>query len=103
MLIFALCFLARTATDYSSPVAGPSSIESLKLLDSTPNEKLLLDWGRKYKDLFTVNITGSGTTIFLTSFDVIKKLFVHNAEYFSDRPKLWLLNFLTKGKGRSKV
>ena len=103
-MAFILCLLAFNVFDIPSPVAGPSRIESIKLFDSTPNQELFLDWGRAYKDLFSVNITGFGNLIFLTSFDVIKKLFVQNAEWCSNRPSnFWLSNYVTKGKGKSKL
>ena len=99
-----LCLLAFNVSDIPSPVVGPSRIESIKLVDSTPNQELFLDWGRAYKDLFSVNVPGSGTLIFLTSFDLVKKLFVQNAEWFSNRPRdHWLLNYITKGKGKIKL
>ena len=97
------CLSSSTATDDSRPIAGPSRIESIKLWDGTPKEQLVLHWSRAYKDLFSVNITGFGNMIFLTSFDVIKKLFVQNAEWCSNRSSnLWLINYIFKGKGERK-
>ena len=75
----------------------------MKLLEPTVGPKLLLNWGKAYKDLYSVN-TGSGPLINLTSFDLVKKLFVQNAEWCSSRPSdRWLLNYITKGKGKSKL
>ena len=94
--------MASNVSDIPSPVAGPSRIESIKLLDPTLGPKILVNWGKAYKDLYSVT-TGSGPLINLTSLDLVKKLFVQNAEWFSNRPSnRWLINYISKGKGKSK-
>ena len=63
-------------------------------------EQLLIHWSRKFKELCTVNMIDGRTVIFLHSYEVIKKLFVQYADYFSSRPKgRWLAHHLIKGKG----
>ena len=97
------CLLASNVSDNASPVVGPSRIETIKLLDPTVGPKILLNWGKAYKDAYSVT-TGSGPLINLTSFDLVKKLFVQNAEWFSNRPSnRWLINYISNKKGKSKL
>ena len=63
-------------------------------------EELLIHWSRKFKELCTVNMIDGRTVIFVHSYEIIKKLFVQYADYFSSRPKgRWLEHHLIKGKG----
>ena len=56
---------------------------------------------KNYPDLMRVRTFVPGRTIILVNnYNLIKKLFVENAEFFSNRPKLgWLDKNLFKGKG----
>ena len=65
---------------------------------------MFLNWSREYKDVFSVKITGFGAMVFVNSFDLIKKLFIQKAAWFSNRPdNLWLINYIFKNKGERKV
>ena len=62
-------------------------------------EHLVIHWSRNFKELCTVNMIYGRTVIFLHSYEVIKKLFVQHADYFSNRPKeTWLEHRIFKGK-----
>ena len=69
-------------------ISGPSFLEATKLMTKPDfNEHLFVHWSRKFKELCTVIMADGRTVIFLHSYEVIKKLFVQHADYFSNRPK----------------
>ena len=81
-------------------ISGPSLMEATTLMTRHDRENLFLHWSRKFKELCTVNIIASKTVVFLHSYELIKKLFIHHADSFSNRPKdRWLVHHLSKGKG----
>ena len=82
--------------------SGPSAFATLTFFNAaTANADAFLKLYKQYPDLFTFKtFFGGPPIIMVNSYDLIKKLFVQNAESFSNRPKLgWLGEKLTKGKG----
>ena len=82
--------------------SGPSAFATLTFFNAaTSNADHFLKLYKQYPDLLTFRtFFGGPPTIMVNSYDLIKKLFVQNAESFSNRPKLgWLGEQLTKGKG----
>ena len=82
--------------------SGPSAFATLAFFDAnTSNADKFLKLYKQYPDLLTFKtFFGGPPTVMVNSYDLIKKLFIHNAESFSNRPKLgWLGEKLTKGKG----
>ena len=68
-------------------------------------DEVFSEWVRTYKDIFAFKQMGAPPVVMITNLDWIKRLFIHNADYFSNRPSdMWLVNQLTKGKGEfSKI
>ena len=82
--------------------SGPSPLATLPFFSrKTSNVYLLHEMSQQYPDLMTFRtFFGGPTTNLVHNVDLIKKLFVQNADSFSNRPKLgWLGENLTKGKG----
>ena len=82
--------------------SGPSAFASLEMFDvNTSTADFLFKIYNQYPVISRLKtFFGGPPTVMVHSIDLLKKMFIQNAEYFSNRPKLgWLTEHLTKGKG----
>ena len=64
-------------------------------------EKLFREWEHTYGDIISTKGFFGPPMIVTFSFNKFKEIFVHHADFFSNRPdNLWLINQLSNRKGK---
>ena len=65
-------------------------------------EKAIIDWRKIYGDIFSVKISLKGPPmVFILDFDIIKEIFLQQADFTSNRPhNMWLVNQLSNKNGK---
>ncbi|PVD29093.1 hypothetical protein C0Q70_11690 [Pomacea canaliculata] len=78
-------------------LAVPLAGHLLLMMKKDPLEQFAA-WRRQYGDVFSLYL-GSQLVVVLNGYKVLKEALVNNADTFSDRPHLPLMDFATKSKG----
>ncbi|XP_025098705.1 cytochrome P450 2U1-like [Pomacea canaliculata] len=81
------------------PGPGPALplIGHLHLLSKDPRQQFA-SWRRRYGDVFSLYV-GSQLVVVLNGYKVIKDALVKHADVFSDRPHIYLTDYISKNKG----
>ena len=64
-------------------------------------EELVRDWEHTYGDFMSTTGFVGPPFILIFSFNKLKEIFLHQADFFSNRPdNMWLINQLSNKKGK---
>ena len=63
-----------------------------------------MDAWRKCGDIMSFSLTGHSAAVMIFNYEMMKEVFIQNADYVSNRPiNMWLLNQLSKQKGKNRI
>ena len=83
-------------------ISGPGISFALTRMfrKDTKPETFILDFQKKYGDIMSFGIFSGSPVVFIFNSDLMKEVFIKNADFTSNRPSnMWLLNQLSKEKG----
>ena len=67
-------------------------------------EELVRDWEHTYGDIMSTRGFVGPPFILIFSFNKLKEIFLHQADFFSNRPDImWLINQLSNKKGKDTL